>query len=248
MPVIYHKNMIPIEDNALLWRYMNLDKFESLLKEKALFFCRADKFSDPFEGSVPIKEAIYRDSKSNNKLGYLHTHLEMKMFTVVNCWHINNVESDAMWQLYLKSNEGVAIQTTYKKLYNSFSLTPENILISKIRYLDYDNGTWYHPTDYPHRSYNFYVPLIHKRQEFIHENECRVFHEIPHSEQKENYWDEQRNQIGKLVSIDVNVLIDKLILPPTADEKVKDKITLMLIKYGFDFTINQSNLSKEPIY
>ena len=36
--------------------------------------------------------------------------------TAVNCWHINEHESAAMWDLYLKSNEGIAIQSTYQKL------------------------------------------------------------------------------------------------------------------------------------
>ena len=43
--------MTPDED-AILWRYMTFTKFASLLTKKALFFARADKFGDPFEGSL----------------------------------------------------------------------------------------------------------------------------------------------------------------------------------------------------
>ena len=40
-------------DNAVLWRYIDFTKFVSLLDRKALFFVRADKLGDPFEGTLP---------------------------------------------------------------------------------------------------------------------------------------------------------------------------------------------------
>jgi len=60
MGVYQHESFIPLEANSILWRYLDLEKFKSLLETRALFYCRADKFSDPFEGSIPIKEAEYR--------------------------------------------------------------------------------------------------------------------------------------------------------------------------------------------
>ena len=33
------------------WRYMDMDKFQSLLNEKALYLCRADRLQDWFEGT-----------------------------------------------------------------------------------------------------------------------------------------------------------------------------------------------------
>ena len=44
--------------DAVLWRYMSYTKFVSLLTKNALFFSRADKLGDPFEGSLsPINIA-----------------------------------------------------------------------------------------------------------------------------------------------------------------------------------------------
>jgi hypothetical protein len=42
----------PANENAKIWRYMDFTKFVSLLEKKALFFCRADKLGDPFEGVI----------------------------------------------------------------------------------------------------------------------------------------------------------------------------------------------------
>jgi hypothetical protein len=127
MPIdLDHTALKKPNPNSIIYRYFDLEKFESLLRDRALFFCRSDKFSDPFEASVPKKEVDYRVTerrshtsysnriisneeaqKSSQDLGDLHKR-SRKSF-IVNCWHINNGESDAMWRLYLKTNEGVAV-------------------------------------------------------------------------------------------------------------------------------------------
>ena len=43
----------PLPDDAVLWRYMDFTKFVSLLEKSSLFFARADKLEDPFEGYLP---------------------------------------------------------------------------------------------------------------------------------------------------------------------------------------------------
>jgi hypothetical protein len=111
------------DPEQIIWRYMSLEKFESILKNKALFFfCRADRFSDPYEGSIPKREADYRIKERKNGSTYLgnefdpiktqqdidtlsSTHRKLKKLNIINCWHINNSENDAMWRLYLNSNE-----------------------------------------------------------------------------------------------------------------------------------------------
>jgi hypothetical protein len=45
------------ESNSRIWRYMNLAKFIDLFSKRALFFARADKFIDPYEGQ-PTKENL----------------------------------------------------------------------------------------------------------------------------------------------------------------------------------------------
>ena len=57
-------------------------------------------------------------------------------YVAVNCWHENEHESAAMWKLYIKSVEGIAIQSTYSKLKKSF-INDEIIFIGKVKYIDY---------------------------------------------------------------------------------------------------------------
>jgi hypothetical protein len=260
-----HPALIAIEDTATLWRYVDLEKFKSLLAIKALFFCRASKFSDPFEGSITKKEIEFRkgepkriakfykipydEEKGKKSISDLSSyHENLKDRYLINCWHINKGESDAMWRLYLKDNEGVAIQTTPKKLFKSLLGSEDKIYASKVRYLDYENDIWYHKIDYPCTNYNFFVPLVHKRHEFIHESEFRLLIEVQEAATDKNYWDKQPNRKGHFISVDVMEMVEKIILPPTIDPKTKEEILQIISNYGYSFTCEDSKLRNEPMY
>ncbi len=269
MPIQHHPCHIDLENDATLWRYMSLAKYESLLKSQALFFCRADKFSDPYEFSIPRPEFEFRLSpkkfedeervfnrtdtvfdpavakKKADDLGALHK--RVRTATTVNCWHINNNESDAMWQLYLKDNEGIAVRTNKKKLYDSLNGAKQNIVISKVRYINYETDIWYHGTEFPIEGYNFYTPVMHKRIEFQHERELRIYHH-DHQREKDGYWDTQPNKVGELITVDIPTLVESVIFHPTADNATKDKIIGLTIAYRHDFKFETSRLSIDPYY
>lgn len=265
MPIYNHQNYIPLENGAKVWRYLDFDKFKSLLETKSLFFCRDDKFSDPFEGSIPRREAEFRltiyknhatrfqyefdeEKAVENIKGLQATHQKFKRGVIVNCWHINETESDAMWRLYLKSNEGVAIQSTKERIDSTIEKASEEISLSKVRYIDYEKDIWYHEIDYPHKEYNLIVPLIHKRIEFVHEQEFRMFIQIQDAIQNENYWDTEPTEKGRLVEIDLLSLIENVYLPPTIDSKTTEKIISLSEGFGYKFNFLNSRLSSNPYY
>lgn len=265
MPIIDNPSLIKCDPETIIWRYINLKKFELLLKDKSLFLCRADKFSDPYEGSLPKKESESRitDQKriaaSFNKaitndrartvaeIGATYQKNLCKAF-VVNCWHMNTTESDAMWQLYLKTNEGVAIQTTYQKLHDSLSHNSDEIFLSKVRYINYESDIWGHDTEYPVNEFYAYTPIIHKRIAFAHERELRVFQEIQDATLNEGYWDNQPIKTGKNIPVNLETLVDKIILPPNADSEVEQKVKDILKKYNLTFDIEHSRLNGQPVY
>ncbi len=265
MPVYNHENFIPLDPEKRLWRYLDFEKFKSLLESKSLFFCRADKFSDPFEGSLPKREAEYRISEQmRTAYGFVENfneeqalkniralqslHVRKKRGTLINCWHINQNESDAMWRLYLKDNEGVAIQSSSEKMIETIGKINEKIGLSKVRYLSYESDAWYHQSEYPHGNYNFYIPLIHKRIEFEHENEFRLIHSIEEPVNDENYWDNQPNHKGKFIAVDLETLIEKIYLPPTIDVNTRKRIESLCQKLGYNFQFEKSKLANEPWY
>lgn len=95
--------------DAVLWRYMDFTKFVSLLERKALFFAKASKLSDPFEGSLAQSTLaeIQRMGLVNPEV--LHEDLRQHRDRhLVNCWHEGAYESAAMWKLY---GQQIAIHT-----------------------------------------------------------------------------------------------------------------------------------------
>lgn len=260
-----NKYCIKPRSDLTIWRYMSLEKFELLLQNQALFFCRADRFSDPYEGSIPKEEAEYRiknrrkisanfrqkfdEQKAQENIKAIsNRHRNFKKQHIINCWHINNSENDSMWRLYLKSNEGVAIKTTVDKLLNSFANTPDKIYCSKVRYLDYVNDIWYDEIDYPCMGYNMLIPLVHKRVEFKQEEEIRLINDIGIDDDLDQFWEQQPNQKGKNIKVEIESLIDTIYSLPTSNEYQIKKIREIISNNNFDFNVQKSKLSIEPYY
>jgi hypothetical protein len=153
-----------------------------------------------------------------------------------------------MWRLYLKDNEGVAIQSNATRIGEIIEKTKEKIELSKVRYLDYENETWFHTKEYPHMEYSMGIPFIHKRVEYIHEQEFRLYHEPEKLMSNEEYWESQENHKGKFIEIDLSTLVEKIWLPPTVDKRTEDKIIEMTKRSGFDFEFSKSKLNSEPYY
>jgi len=244
--------LIKPDPSLEIWRYISFEKFEAMLQTNSLFFCRADRFSDPFEGSLPIREVEFRNNQHtgesglDNILGFKKTHIGFKRANVINCWQINNNENDAMWRLYLKSTRGLAIKSNVLSLIKSFDGNSNSFNLSKVRYINYDTDVWYHPDEYPSEYYNFTTPLVHKRIEFRHETELRIFHHIEEPVNNEAYWNSQPIESGKNMVINLQELVHEIILTPTADIMVEKELQQILHKYGFDKPIKKSQLSTNP--
>ena len=262
MPIHPHNYLIPIGEEEILWRYIDLPKLTSLLRDRCLFFCRADKFSDPFECSTPKREYQYREvvafgRSQQDTIRAKQQVEEMSNFfqrakraTVVNSWHINTNESDAMWRLYLKTSEGVAIQSNISRIKEALQETPELLYSSKVRYINYETDIYHHPIDYPVTGLNTITPVIHKRIEFSHEAEFRIFYDITDAVSDINgiYWESQPNPLGRYFIVNPNLLIDKIVFAPTADNYCKEKIKKIVKEAGYVFQFKESTLSNIPLY
>jgi len=168
---------LPTDHNMQIWRYMDFTKFVAMLESDSLYFARADCLGDPFEAAYtkPMVEKYYvakgetkeqeKDGKAFNALVLNLAKNWLKSF-YVNYWHINSGESAAMWKLYLKSDEGLAIQSTISRLIESANKSGETIHIGKVRYIDYNNASF--------DDTNYYNRIIHKRISYEYERELRA--------------------------------------------------------------------------
>jgi hypothetical protein len=120
--------------------------------------------------------------------------------------------------------------------------------MSKIRYINYEDDIFYDSKEYPVTSYNLLTPIVHKRNAFAHESELRIFQLINEAVDDENYWESQPNYIGKNISCNIESLISNIILPPTSDKIVYEKVRTLLNKYCMNVDIEKSKLNDKPVY
>jgi len=250
LPYENNPDLFTLDSSEKIWRYLDFTKFVSVLADRALFFCRADKFDDRWEGAFPKQNvqkraANWKVSKLDEPslLPFLSaTYSRLPAQTFINCWHLNNFESAAMWKLYLSSNEGIAIQTTYGRLIDSFVGKPDesiHIFVGKVRYVDYDEEV------FPERT--TLIPFLHKRMSFEHERELRAIIQSPFPGDSSTTGVDEFPD-GLLASVNLDKLIEKVYVAPTAPAWFTDLVKSAVATYGFNMSILQSDLSQDPIY
>jgi len=219
---------------------MDFTKFVAMLENKAIFFPNISSLPDPFEGfyTTPtverfrgITEGIEPEEAARRREVGEHNLAMMKQgrnLLYVSAWHINEFESAAMWELYLKSGEGVAIQSTVTNMIVSFNNTFDRVYIGEIEYVDYEH--------YEIDSGNIFSPAMHKRKSYEHEKELRAL--ILNAE----------NVSGKLVSTDLNVLIDRVYVAPNSKRWYYELVKKTVIRYGLDKEVINSILDQTPLY
>ena len=235
---------VPLDNNKL-WRYMDFTKFVDLLIGHSQFFCRIDKFEDAFEGH-PTKGILKFAESAGNPyatVGYYDSvqYLQgLRKLYYINCWHQNDYESAAMWKLYLQSNEGIAIQTTFERLKDSI-IDKRSVTGGLVKYVDYDTHAYWgdNLTEY----------FIMKRMSFSHENEFRLFlipENIP-SEEDLMKIEEGPFGIGTQVEFDIIHLIESVYLSPNSPQWFLDLVRKTITKIlGVEIPVYQSDLDKLP--
>ncbi|HHA1475652.1 TPA: hypothetical protein ACOEEV_002048 [Enterobacter roggenkampii] len=224
---------------------MDFTKFVSLISSGNLFHCRADKFRDPYEGTYPIKnresdDLIFANVPKENRAdiaNQLYGHIKWaRQWTYISCWHINEFESAAMWDLYARTEEAIAIETTYERLASSVS---GDAYIGLVEYINYQED--YMPVD------NAFYPYLFKRKSFEHEKEARVlFQELPI---KKNDIDiPTRNECtGKAVKVNLDELIKSIRVSPSAPNWFYDLVDEVKNKYEITAPVVKSDLYNDPV-
>jgi hypothetical protein len=149
-----------------------------------------------------------------------------------------------MWKVYLSNNEGIAIQSTYRRLTDSLASYDEfEVYVGKIRYINYDNEAI--PRD------NLLYPYMYKRKSFEYEEELRaLISTFQHG--KNNFFSQQGNKFadtpGLPVTVDIELLIENIYVSPTAPSWIFEVIRAVTNRFGINREAIQSNLASTPLY
>jgi len=229
--------------NVRVWRYMDFTKFVSLLALNALYFARSDLLGDAFEGAMPrdnfrFHSLLYAGlpvtPESMKKLSDRREQFRQQIY--INCWHMNERESAAMWNLYVRSNEAIAVQSTYQLLH---ACLPARIYVGSVQYIDYEND--FLPED------DLLRPFMHKRKSFEHERELRAIISLE-AEDEDTWVGYTVGSVGRTVSIKLDDLIEKVYVAPTSPAWFADLVRSVMSKYGLDKPVVLSCLDEKPVF
>jgi hypothetical protein len=260
---------LPSNPDIKVWRYVDLERFLSLIITRCLYFSRGDRLGDPFEGSIrnvwyetidripSLRQSDLRfvgwRALSDSYLLELAKDKEKipKMFAsyFVNCWHMNERESAASWQLYSRTKKSLCIQSTYKQLAEAL---PSEVLAGVINYVDYGSDRV--------PMLNPYNVLLYKPSSFAYERELRValLHAyrgpseleqcLPLSDGRRpgrvvlrKRESDKATDTGFLVPIDLPRLADAIYVSPTSPMSLRATVESVVASHGLEIPVRQSS-------
>ncbi|TDS59601.1 hypothetical protein [Myroides indicus] len=226
-----NKNLkLPGNPDTIIWKYLDLSKFLDLLLSKKMFMSRSDKFEDQYEGtfSEPTYEEIKQIAVNNPE--FLNYYKQRRKNIVISSWHINEYESFAMWQIFTKNNEGLAIQSTVGRLKEAFHAEDRiTQYIGEVDYIDYKKE--YIPFD------DDFFPFLFKRKSFQYEKEIRVISDVTPLNLSVNE--------GIKIQTDIQKLIEKIYIHPKSENWYKKLVIELMDKLEFNFSVEKSDLESD---
>ncbi|RKU14250.1 hypothetical protein C6502_01270 [Candidatus Poribacteria bacterium] len=223
-------------DDTVLWRYMDFTKFISLLDTSCLFLARTDTLGDPFEGALTDADMGLLDSYYSelDQKTWIRVAKAMRRNALISCWCENSSESDAMWRLYSRKKNGIAIKTVFSSFKES--MTDERYIhVGRIKYIDYENdfaGTG-----------NVFKPFLCKRRAFEHEQEVRAVHiHMPDGPYA------AFSDAGMCYQVDLSLLIQEVIVAPCADDWFLELVKSVVARYKLEAPVNKSEMDRLPAW
>jgi hypothetical protein len=195
-----------LQDDAVLWRYMSLDKFINLIDTRKLFLSPISYFknSDPLEGHLPKK--LHNEIESHLQLAGQNgpklpedapeemlefekewTETSSRRLKLMRektrgrqsicCWYESKLESEAMWKLYGDNGKSIAIKTTVASLKKSIESRDNEKLAVLARMRYLDFNDVDMTREELLAKKESVSTILLKRKEYEHEREVRLYHE-----------------------------------------------------------------------
>jgi hypothetical protein len=208
-----------VPESTVIWRYFSFERFRDILKTQSLWFSRPFGFEDQWEGLFPpsyLKRTRQYATANNIPFkefdqDFRKRFLRHRCAHFVNCWHISDHESDAMWKLYALAPKGIAFQSTVGDVKEC--LRPHNS--GRVIYYDPSHDV---------RSPTIFGPheILFKRTSFSWEQEYRFWFDDDELLQKIEAGEHFREKClsrGRSVGItDMRRFIKKIVVAPGASD------------------------------
>lgn len=219
---------------------MDFSKFVDLLDSYCLYFSRLSilRQLDPYEGSLVPFDYRYEKGETSKIVKELDEGLSNDTF--VNCWCLSDVESAALWKLFSKNDEGIAIKSTVARLQESITHFDEHcnttIILTAVEY------GHERVRSRKNNSSNFVSGddvVFTKRRCFEHEKELRLAIYTSDSTPLVT-----PDETGLKLKVNLECMISEVLIGPEAPCWMVDLVKSVAKKYGFSFKIRPSTLLK----
>ena len=209
-----------------VWRYMDMDKFQSLLNEKALYLCRADRLQDRFEGTYSRRQILEMEDwfKIIGESYMIESERERRrkdrLKTYISCWCMSDCDLDLMWKGYVPNPPGISIKSSARRLKDICDKAVEYwpLDISRVTYFDHAGGK---NIDY----FGTPTTFLNKDLHFKLDNELRIIYYPNSSEPTPTY---------VFFKIDLRDLIENVVFQSRVKESSLKSLREALNKGGLD--------------
>ena len=229
-------------NNQKIWRYMGIWKFMDMLSTSTLHCTRVDCLDDTQEGSweqFGVFDAYKSMGPEQVKL-LEYWNKVYRTIGAVNCWHVNESESQQMWDEYVCQCGGVAITSTFNDLREVIKKTDTSGRIATIGMMKYKQFQ-----QNPANGFGTFLDYFtYKHKDFKHENELRVLILAMGIQQKPG---KKIPKEGLKLEINLNDLISEVYVYTGSQSWKLDLICRLVSDYNLNVTIepSQFNISED---
>jgi hypothetical protein len=229
--------LLPGGIDVKLWRYMDFLKLVDLLQRRALWFARLDQLRDAHEGLLPksVRSALSVLSVESAAYGRF-AYEPWRKQGCVNCWHMSEYESAAMWDLYAVRG-GIAVCSHVSRLKAAVSPDYEpgswGLYGNAVRYVDFDSYNEPFLSVESGKTVVRASELHLKRLSFQHEREYRLTTTLDGADE---------NRIGKHIPLCLATMIEEIRVSPTAQDWMVEAVASEVKQYGIEVLVRKSNL------
>jgi len=238
----HDKTSVPLPD-TIIWRYLDLARFMSMLEFGALYFSSIAVLAKDDQWEAVFHRQLRQTWQVHTRVDNLdrsHQYLQERAF--VSCWHMNDHESDAMWKLYSHGGNNLVIRSTFSKLCETLNSCAEPISVGEVEYVDhacYDYGKLIDSTN-SSTILNITPVLLLKRHSYRHERELRAF-----------YYTESPARgpetPGIQMFVDLKMLLDDIRVSRRSKPWFRDLIERLMAKYGLEnVPVRRSDMDDDP--
>lgn len=248
----YIDQLDPENQDAVIWRFINMKKFADLMATSELNFHRADLFEDESEAMPPdnyfpspnLNPLDLRDKQTlDNSVGAI---AQFREAFYISCWYLFREETCKMWKDY--GADGVAVCSRYSLLKSALCELPDRVFLGQVRYGGASEMTGYNTVRF----------VTTKRPEYADEQEVRAILWIidPYAGINRHIDIDNRVHARPLTSppprvledhrrkVNLQTLATEIVVTPWASAAIFGNVERMVADGGYSIPVRPSELTR----